>query len=93
MQTKTQSIDPKIRALLTSLIASDNRTLTLVTSYELSDHETKSIVEGLGLKAEEINIDQEIDKSILGGLIIKFNGYYLDLSLKTKLNQIVGNLN
>jgi len=50
-------------------------------------------MERLGVSGEtDLVTENEVDPALLGGLIIKYNGYYLDASLKGKLEDIVNSL-
>ncbi|OGK64463.1 hypothetical protein A2313_03200 [Candidatus Roizmanbacteria bacterium RIFOXYB2_FULL_41_10] len=69
------------------------KTLTIISTYQLSEAEIKTILTSLGLqKSATLLVDNQIDKGIIAGIVIKYNDYYLDLSLKNKLREIVGNL-
>jgi len=69
------------------------KTLSITSAYKLSPKELAALVEQLGVSNElELLTENEVDPTILGGLIIKFNGYYLDASLKGKLEDIVNSL-
>lgn len=69
------------------------KTLTVVSAYKLNQNELESIMKSLDVvKNNQINVENVVDQSILAGLIVKYNGYYLDLSLKSKLKDITNNL-
>ena len=69
------------------------KTLTIISTYQLSEAEIKTILTSLGLsKSSTLEVDNLVDKEIIAGIVIKYNDYYLDLSLKNKLREIVGNL-
>jgi F0F1-type ATP synthase delta subunit len=69
------------------------KTLLITSSYKLSQKELAVVVAQLGIAEEkELVTENEVDPALLGGLIIKYNGYYLDASLKGKLNDIVNSL-
>jgi F0F1-type ATP synthase delta subunit len=68
--------------------------LTVVTAYKLSSEELGLIMDKIGLKKSQSFVPVNVvDQSILGGVIIKFEGFYLDFSLKNKLKEIVDSLN
>jgi F0F1-type ATP synthase delta subunit len=68
--------------------------LTVVTAYKLSSEEIGLIMDQMGLKKGQSFVPVNVvDQSILGGVIIKFEGFYLDLSLKNRLKEIVDSLN
>ena len=67
--------------------------LILISAYKLEPIEIDNIINGMQLaKTRDLVIENKVDKSILGGLIIKYKDYYLDLSIKSKLEDIVYNL-
>ena len=69
------------------------KTLIVKSAYPLSKIELNSIVEGMGIKTQtDLELKNEVDKSLVAGVIIKYNGYYLDLSLRHKLREIVASL-
>jgi len=69
------------------------KTLLITSSYKLSQKELATVVAQLGITDKtELVTENEVDPTLLGGLIIKYNGYYLDASLKGKLNDIVNSL-
>ena len=39
-------------------------------------------------KDKNVNIDKKIDKDILGGVVIKYDDKILDISLRTKLEEL-----
>lgn len=67
--------------------------LILISAYKLESANVDHIVSAMELsKNQNLVIENKVDKSILGGLIIKYQDYYLDLSIKSKLEDIVYNL-
>jgi len=69
------------------------KTLLVTSPYKLSKAELSAIVAKLGIdRNEDLVTENEVDPNLLGGLIIKYNGYYLDASLKGKLQDIVNSL-
>jgi len=71
-----------------------SKTLTIISPYLLNKQETESIIAQIAVnKSQEFVLDNVVDKSLLAGFIVKGDDYYLDLSLKTKLKQIVDSLN
>jgi F0F1-type ATP synthase delta subunit len=68
--------------------------LTVVTAYKLSSEELGLIMDKIGLKKSQSFVPVNVvDQNILGGVIIKYEGFYLDFSLKNKLKEIVDSLN
>ena len=69
------------------------KTLIVKSVYRLTEAELASIVEGMGIKTStNIKLENQVDPSLLGGIVIKFDGYYLDMSLRQKLKEIVASL-
>lgn len=65
-----------------------------VTARQLSVEEEKELSQSIKgqLAAEEIELVNKVDKSILGGLIIRFKDKLFDGSLKNKLETLKTNL-
>ena len=59
----------------------------IVSSYKLTTEELKEIKKKLSLREEEV-ITNVVDRSIIGGLIIKLDDRVVDLSLKTQLKNL-----
>jgi len=71
-----------------------NKVLIIISPYRLSQAETEALIKGMEIgDPKKINFENIIDRSILAGVIIKYGDYYLDLSLKNKLQRIVDSLN
>ena len=67
--------------------------LILISASKLGLEDIDAIITGMGLiRNSDLVIENKVDPSILAGVIIKYDGYYLDLSVKSKLNDIVYNL-
>ena len=67
--------------------------LILVSASKLGLEDIDAIIAGMGLvRNSDLVIENKVDPSILAGVIIKYDGYYLDLSVKSKLKDIVYNL-
>jgi len=64
--------------------------LTTITSAEnLSEQQKENIVEKLKSKlGKDLSINFKIDKSIIGGLIIRHGSKMIDSSLKSKINKL-----
>lgn len=61
----------------------------LTTAIEIKEKDLKNITDDLSKKlGRKVVIDNLIDKSILGGALIKRDNYILDFSLKTKLSNL-----
>lgn len=69
------------------------KTITITSAYSLLPEEISAILEAMAIKkTDQLEIKNVVDKSILAGVIIKYDGYYIDLSLQHKLKEIVGSL-
>jgi len=70
------------------------KTLIIISPYRLSQAEAEAIIKGMKIdEPQKIKLENIIDRSILAGVIIKYEDYYLDMSLKNKLHRIVDSLN
>lgn len=62
----------------------------IISAKEL-DKEILKLINGFIAKlsgAKEVIIDKKVDKSILGGVVIKYNDIVVDGSLRNKLNEL-----
>jgi F0F1-type ATP synthase delta subunit len=70
------------------------KTLIIISPYRLSQAEAEAIIKGMKIdEPQKIKLENIIDRSILAGVIIKYEDYYLDMSLKNKLHRIDDSLN
>lgn len=44
------------------------------------------------VKAEELKIEEKIDKSLIGGTVLRYGGRLLDLSLRNKIDKLKNDL-
>ena len=67
----------------------------VTSAVELNDEQKKKVVDRLIelTKYKEFEISYTVDKSILGGLIIRIGDRVVDSSLKNKLNSMTSVLN
>jgi len=69
------------------------KTITITSANNLLPEEISAILEAMAIKkTDKIEIKNVVDKSVLAGVIVKYDGYYIDLSLQHKLKEIVGSL-
>lgn len=62
---------------------------TAVTAEALTDESKKELVAVLGkIFQKKITLTSEIDKSVLGGVVINVGNYTIDLSLRNRLNSV-----
>ena len=82
----------KVSQVFSSLWNKENKIVEseVTTSNKLDAESQESLKKFLikESKAKEIIIKENIDKSILGGMIIKYNDKILDRSLKTKIKNL-----
>lgn len=89
--TKIKKLDliPEIIEKLKKIVKVEDESARVVSSYELNDVEKNNITEILNSKFGKIyTVNFFIDKSILGGVIIKYKDKMIDLSLLGKLTKI-----
>jgi F-type H+-transporting ATPase subunit alpha len=72
----------KLKQYLTSLDVNSLEKLVITSSYPLDEEEKKQIA---NFFPENIKIENKVDPTILGGLIIEYGSKIVDLSLKEKI--------
>jgi F-type H+-transporting ATPase subunit delta len=61
----------------------------VTTATPLSDNDRTSLQEALhGVFKKKINLDNKVDKKILGGLVVEVGNFVIDLSVKAKLESL-----
>lgn len=69
-------------------------TALVVSAVPLKAEQVKALAALLTKKLEkQVTIEQEVDPSIIGGLYVKVDGYYVDRTIKTRLQEIKLSLN
>lgn len=64
-------------------------TINVVSAFPIEENEERMIRNKLeALTGKKVDLVCEADSSLLGGIIIKFDKYEIDGSLKSKLNEI-----
>lgn len=89
--TKAQKLDliSEIIEKLKAYSVLKKNTAEVISSYNLTDVEKSQITEILKSKLEKLSsVNFITDKSILGGIVIKYQDKMLDLSLSGKLLKI-----
>ena len=89
--TKAKKLDliPEIIQKLKAFSSFEDDSAEVISSYELTDVEKEQISEIINSKLEKVSYVKFItDKSILGGIIIKYKDKMLDLSFSGKLSKI-----
>ena len=66
----------------------------IISAIELTNEEKKKLLDKLEkISKGKVNAEYEIDKSLIGGIIIELDGKVLDGSLKYRLDEIKGVMN
>ena len=64
-------------------------TATVVTAVPLRDEQVSALAALLSQKtAKKVTIEQKLDPAIIGGLYIQVDGYFVDRTIKTRLQEI-----
>jgi F-type H+-transporting ATPase subunit delta len=62
---------------------------TVITAEPISDAIKKELTGALEkIFQKKINVQSEIDKEVLGGVVVRVGNYTIDLSLKNRLNSV-----
>ena len=76
-------------AALQELVHTNIEKVTIISTYTLSEEEKAKILSYLGLKEKKgMLVENIVDESILGGIIVQMKRYYLDYSLQGTLQAI-----
>ena len=68
-------------------------TATVVSAVPLRTDQLSSLTSLLSRKTKkQVTIEQKVDPSIIGGLYIKVDGYFIDRTIKTRLQEIKLNM-
>lgn len=89
--TKTKKLEaiPEIIKKLKDFSKQEQDSAEVISSYDLTDVEKEQISEIINSKLEKVSsVKFTTDRTILGGIIIKYNDKMLDLSLSGKLSKI-----
>jgi F-type H+-transporting ATPase subunit delta len=64
-------------------------TADVITARPLNDDQIAQLKQQLRARAgRDVNIDSQVDPSILGGIIVKLGSQQIDASIRTKLNRL-----
>ena len=94
-QNKRIQLLPDISAQFEVLRAEQEKTLTVnVSSFsELSDEQQQNLIKSLSQRLQrQITLNVSIDKSLLGGAVIRAGDLVIDGSVRGKLNKLGTNL-
>jgi F0F1-type ATP synthase delta subunit len=81
-------MDPKLKEAILKLAGSGRKPVVVTTAYSLTEAEKDMLLEKLNLSNEEYQIDNVVDKKILGGMIVQYGSLYLDYSIEGRLKEI-----
>ena len=84
-----------IRDLLAKMRSdADNKLeINISTAYELSDEERQNLVAKFSsISGKQASIKEKVDKSLIGGLIIEWDGETLDSSIRGRLEKLSASL-
>jgi F-type H+-transporting ATPase subunit delta len=84
----------ELRAVIRAFrrLAAEHRgetTAEIVTARPLNDDQLSALRQQLRTRAgRDVNIEAQVDESILGGIIVKLGSQQIDASIRTKLNRL-----
>jgi F-type H+-transporting ATPase subunit delta len=84
----------ELRAIVRAFrrLAADHRgeiTAEVVTARPLNDDQVGQLKQQLRSRAgRDVNLDAQVDPSILGGIVVKLGSQRIDASIRTKLNRL-----
>ena len=84
----------ELRAIIRAFkrLAAEHRgetTAEVVTARPLSDDQVGQLKQQLRSRAgRDVNLDAQVDPSILGGIVVKLGSQRIDASIRTKLNRL-----
>ncbi len=89
---RTSELNSLSRDIVQARKSQDNIVeLTAISSHKLSDVQVESIkttVKKISPNADNIIVNEKIDKSVIGGVRLEFANHLLDLSVSAKLNKL-----
>jgi len=90
-QNKRLKVLPHVSVLFEKLLAEQQRKqdVQVTSAYQLSPAEQENLKKALAKKlGKEINLYSEIDKALIGGVIIRAGDTVIDSSVRGKLQQL-----
>ena len=64
-------------------------TADVVTAHELSDEQAQALTDQIKkVVGAKVSINQTVDPSLLGGMVVRIGSRMVDSSLRTKLNKM-----
>ena len=85
------NVTPEVHAQFERMRAREEGTadVRVITAYELDEAQQKRIVEIMKRRlGKEIDVSTEVDKSIIGGVVIRAGDSVIDASLRGRLRQL-----
>ena len=95
-ENKRLSLLPEIADLFEALKAEQEKTVevTVQSAYQLADEEVNALSSALKTRLERaVSIQSEVDKSLIGGTIIRAGDLVIDASVRGKLAKLTETLN
>ncbi|MBT7552926.1 ATP synthase F1 subunit delta [bacterium] len=92
---KLMSLLPKVMIALRALQnqATDTVGVTVISSQELTDNLLKKLSSIMKDRLDkDVILDNQLDKEIIGGLLLRYDDKMIDVSIKNKVNQLVKQL-
>lgn len=90
-QNKRLSVLPEIYLLFTALLAEQEKTVdvNVQSAYALTDEQAQKLADSLKKRlGREVNLQSEVDSSLIGGLIIRAGDMVIDGSIRGKLAKL-----
>ena len=87
---KLMSLLPKVMIALRALQnqATDTVGVTVISSQELTDNLLKKLSSIMKDRLDkDVILDNQLDKEIIGGLLLRYDDKMIDVSIKNKVNQ------
>jgi F-type H+-transporting ATPase subunit delta len=73
--------------------ATDTVGVTVISSQELTDNLLKKLSSIMKDRLDkDVILDNQLDKEIIGGLLLRYDDKMIDVSIKNKVNQLVKQL-
>ncbi len=91
-QLETLLKDRGFRAKVSDLMERQQASIEIGSAYALSQEEIDGIIKQMGIDREGVTVTNKVDKQLLMGITVKFRDYFVDLSLRGRLQQVFENL-
>lgn len=84
--------DRAFRKKVSEMVRREGKQITVTSPYKLQEKEIVALRDRLGISDSERELINEVDPSLIMGLIIKSNSYYVDYSLKGRIDGLLQSL-